>query len=771
MSLLAPLSRKRPGDLARWACCGIGLAAVFGLALGWLPGLQRASRLSPAQPVEPAAATLAWSQTGFAAPAPSGPFSLLRAHGSWIPTEGNADRFVGEARSRWYSLSAQPVVLVAGYPATAGNLLEVELRDPRGEALPAIRRTANPGEQWEVWTPALPANAAFFRLHAVDGLSGFGGWLAFTEPVIVPWSETISWRPVVQAIGVVALALVLVLGPGLLWQAWRGGGLISALWAGPLLLASGGLVCWWGGEAVSPTRLALIWIAVLLAGTFLGAARLRPWQRWTNAETTLLAVVGLAVLGAASRAACSAGPAGELYGGRISRTLEVGAHSDSRISFHNVQLVANHLAPYSEEGQRYYAPDTFSHRGPLAGLIAAPVVLAAGGKPPREMPDQTWQPFDPQGFATFRIVMATLSACAVLAVGGLLLLLRGAPAALAGGGLLALAPFFWHELYFSWPKMAAATWALGGFALILRGRTFVAGLGLGGAYLFHPLALLSVPFAGLWCLFQQQPWSIRIRQAAGLGLGTAAVVAIWIAANQGHYRQNGFFNYFVMADGGLATWTTWWISRWQSFANTLIPGYVWLFHSRHESFNAIGTTSGAWVHYALQAWTSLPFAIGLVAWLTLLPAWVRGVRRYPGAAMVTLIAPTCLILVYWGAATTGIMRQCGHVVFLSSWVFLVWAGGQSLPDWSRSPRFIGARAIEVLAVVWGPTLATSSGLWGPPWALNDLLWFGLAVLSVVGVAALVIRSADHSILSPSPELQLEQPERGHLQQQPTVPEA
>jgi hypothetical protein len=73
---------------------------------------------------------------------------------------------------------------------------------------------------------------------------------------------------------------------------------------------------------------------------------------------------------AVAKANLSYGPIGELYGGKVSRTLEVGGHSDSRISYHVVQMVANHLAPFAPVANAYFAPWSFTSRGPLAGILA-----------------------------------------------------------------------------------------------------------------------------------------------------------------------------------------------------------------------------------------------------------------------------------------------------------------------------------------------------------------------------------------------------------------
>jgi hypothetical protein len=92
-----------------------------------------------------------------------------------------------------------------------------------------------------------------------------------------------------------------------------------------------------------------------------------------------LLVVGCVLGLAIDRSLWALGPIGELYGESISRTLEVGGRSDSRIPFVIVQLVAHGTAPFSDLANSYFSPFDFSSRGPLAGLASAQVVLAAAG--------------------------------------------------------------------------------------------------------------------------------------------------------------------------------------------------------------------------------------------------------------------------------------------------------------------------------------------------------------------------------------------------------
>ena len=91
-------------------------------------------------------------------------------------------------------------------------------------------------------------------------------------------------------------------------------------------------------------------------------------------------------------------------------------------------------------------------------LRAIPVVLGTGGRPPDAHAEQVWTPFDPQGFAAYRVTLHVLSAAVFVAFYLLLLPLTGPGWALVGCGLAALAPFGVHEVLFTWPKWTATAW-------------------------------------------------------------------------------------------------------------------------------------------------------------------------------------------------------------------------------------------------------------------------------------------------------------------------
>ena len=99
---------------------------------------------------------------------------------------------------------------------------------------------------------------------------------------------------------------------------------------------TGGLIWVTEGPFTAAGRARLVLAPVLIVVAVL-AARRRPSLRQGEGMTLALAAAALAA--ALGRTLWSLGPPGELYGGTISRTLEVGDRSDSRISYHVVSLI------------------------------------------------------------------------------------------------------------------------------------------------------------------------------------------------------------------------------------------------------------------------------------------------------------------------------------------------------------------------------------------------------------------------------------------------
>ncbi|MSU50224.1 MAG: hypothetical protein EXS37_14255 [Opitutus sp.] len=679
--------------------------------------------------------------------------SGIAIRGSWL----GSDAFQGKHETGWFRAAPRLSIMVAGYPMLPGNRLGLEVRLADGSVRQLPFEVHNIGEAWHRWTVALPAAAAAVRILATDTTTGPGGWLGFSAPFSSRLLIGGQLWGVLQLATTTCLALTLLLGPGLLWFGGRPRALPALAFAilfGPLLLAGLGLFCWIMGGALPPAALARAGIALLL-----GWMGWQAWQRRAGGdlprEVRIVIAAGALLSGfAVAKANLSFGPGGELFRDRVSRTLAVGNHSDSQISFHVVQIVAHHLGPYHDQTKIYFAPWRFASRGPLAGLMAAPLVLASGATVPFDHPTHPWRPFDRQGFAVYRI------ACIVLAsLAGWVVFAAGATLASAAWGLVAamtamLAPFFVHEMYFSWPKLIAGALVLVAFLAARRGQPWVAGVMVALGYLFHPLAALSAPFLGLWLLAQPRegPWWIRLTGPAWFAAGALVLVVPWQIVGRlqpdAGADQSVFVQYFFFADSAHATWPTWWQSRWDNFANTFLPGYLLTADRAHPSLNSLYGPSDRWVQASFLYWNTLPFALGVPGFLLVAAAITQACRRAFALTWVTLFGPALFLIVYWGAASTGLMRQCGHTLFLSVIVVASWslATGPSTPLRQAltvflHPMCFAWRGIEIGVMAFGTTLLNRRPDLADSFGWNDVISLGAAVGCLTAVVILLAKTA------------------------------
>jgi hypothetical protein len=95
--------------------------------------------------------------------------------------------------------------------------------------------------------------------------------------------------------------------------------------------------------------------------------------------------------------------------------------------------------------------------------------------------------------------------------------------------------------------------------------------------------------------------------------------------------------------------------------------------------------------------------------------------------------------VYWGYVTTGLMREGGHVIFLSGWVFLIWAAGDLVPAWILATGFGLVRAAEIAVMMLLPALAENK--LNLLWQLNDLVGISVVVVLLVAIAVLISRTS------------------------------
>lgn len=539
----------------------------------------------------------------------------------------------------------------------------------------------------------------------------------------------------------VAASLSLLFGPGLAVRRWRPGSLSSLTYLplpGLVLLELIGLLTWAAAGHVSAHLVS----AAALGACLLGLSAAALWRReqplLTPAELRALAIAAVVLLVVVGKALWSLGPVGELYGGTVSRTLEVGDRPDSRIPYHVAQLAAHGTSPYTGPGRANFLPWSFADRGPAAGVAAAPLMLLSGPAVPVGLPDEPWLPFDPEGFAAYRIAMMAMALTALLAVYGFAArVLASERAGLFACLLAALTPFVVHETYFTWPKLLAAALVVAAAQLLYERRPLRAGLMAGAGYVAHPLALLSVPSLGLfWAVLEwDRTWARRLARVAGGGLALAAGLGAWVAAwrlvSGPHYDQANFLHFFVIVDGRLpASFGDWLEGRVQSLLNTLVPLYLYLRFASDPSVNSIGGPSPRAVRFFFQYWNALPFGVG-IAFFPLLLAYVwRAARRLPELVASVVPVPVLLFTVYWGASITGMLREGLHAEVLTLLLLFAWVQFAAAPvwAWSRGVRLLLlSRAPETLLMLALPTVYTNRALLGTGHRGTDLAALALMV--------------------------------------------
>lgn len=173
----------------------------------------------------------------------------------------------------------------------------------------------------------------------------------------------------VRVASTAALAVTLLLGPGILWRALseREIGLGFLPLPGFALLIATGALAWLLADALEP-RLACFAVLAPVLGLLLGGLLgVGPDDLLAPEEQRALFLVSLALGLAISRSLWSLGPIAELYEGSISRTLVPEGRPDSRTSFLVTALVANGEPPTD----RSAAPSSFPTTSPVAAPFRA----------------------------------------------------------------------------------------------------------------------------------------------------------------------------------------------------------------------------------------------------------------------------------------------------------------------------------------------------------------------------------------------------------------
>ncbi len=686
----------------------------------------------------------------------------VKWYGSWPGSFAN----VGTARSAWYPAKAEFYLAVAGYPDSPGNQLVVEVQTARNATvrLPVISN--DPGEVWQIAKISLQhiKDPVKFRMIAVDGTTGSQGWLAFTEPFVIRGMKT---KQLFKQIGLVLLAcaasLVLFLAPGLIVRQKRAGRCerMSLIWVpapGLIILALLGLAVWFRPFQVSPALLSRVglWILSLyILYRFIRA----PLSTFTNAtERRVLLVVVVLVAIAVAKAEYSPGPAGELFGGYVSRTLEVGERSDPEFPFATIQIVSRRIDPYSPLAKTLNGGWAFSSRGPIPGLAAAPIVLASPAEPPAGLPVEGWVVFDPDGYSAYRIAMIAMLACGLLAVYGLAKLFLTEQWAFFAFLLAVTSPFVVHEIYFTWPKLLAASFVLLAAYLIFQARYLLSGLVLGFGYLCHPSALIWVlPIAALVFLVppasdERQSfdtatlsrWALR---CAYFGGGVAVWLLFWRILNDGHYEQGAFLQFFTMSDAVPPTAAGWLWHRYHSFVITLVPFDLFLFHRTEPGLHSIRGDSRPVIPFFFQYWNTLPFGAGLAFFFCLMRLMYVAWRRARRWVLLVFVIPFLFFDAYLGwPVTRGLMREGLHAWFLGLMIFaaVIWRRylTQAQTFWRICDWALLSRGIEILAMLLVPTIWSQHSLVQRQFVASDILALAVMVSGTAWLAIFTFRFAE-----------------------------
>ena len=582
--------------------------------------------------------------------------------------------------------------------------------------------------------------------------------------------KTAQLLDLVRILCATCLVLMLVLGPGLLWRAADNSrtpslGFLALPGLAALILTA--TLAWALAGHVEPrlTCFAILGpLLGLLLGGLIGAGREDLLER---EEQRVILIIGCALGFAIGRALWSTGPVGELYGGHVSRTLEVGDRSDSRISFIIPQLVAHGSKPYGALGSSLFVPYNFSSRGPLPGLASSPIVLLTGGRPPAGLPEEPWQPFDPQGYMAYRLAMMTFASTAFLSLWDLTRRIGGNRAARFALLLAVTTPFLVHEIWFTWPKLLTASFVLLAGICIVERKAFRSGLLLGVGYLMHPGALVSISGIGLLALWPLRGADWRrpqIKAAIMVLAGIAVSLVVWRLANGSNYNQNSFVEYVFMSGSELHPDLQHWLAyRVASVADTFVPVLPMFVHS--VSINVFQGESPPAIHFFFQYWDGLPFGAGILFFPLLLLSLWRAWRLWRWPVFATVIAPLVAFAIYWGASRTGMMREG-----LQTWMLVILAVVALQQQnagfaWlhSRPIRAILAlRTVELLAVALGPALATTHVLVSSTFVVTDLAALSAMLGFACALAWMVWTTTPEQLTAAEPAGTNERPVRTDL---------
>jgi hypothetical protein len=667
------------------------------------------------------------------------------------------------AATGWYLGGPDTTVLIHLPWASPLTRLTAQAVDAGGRLRTVAIRLPSSGSPWTpVTVPDAGAGIAFRLLAATY----HGGVLDVSQP----YSARVDVGAGLQASARIALttvgAVTLLLGPGFVLAAWRRRpvDVLTVPLPGVLILTGVGLAGWAAGGWRQVTTfsissaaygVALTLTVVVAAVLFLAWLRIGNRVVLSRSSGVVLAVFGLVLVVAICRASWSGSPPGELLGGSISRVLENGDRPDARTSYYNAAIALGGIDPFGSLSRMFFAPYSFGDRGPVPGLAAVPLIVGGHGRSVGTL-TQPWQPFDPQGFAAYRIALETMNLFVLLGVSGVSRRLAGRRAAIAAALLAGLTPFVLHETYFTWPKMMAAFFVMVAAGQVIRRRYFTAGAAMIGGYLCHPLAMLWICGLLLLVVWRERR-HVTGRRAGPLGRSAPPTVFITAAAKvlaapfvvglgwtafTSHFQgsTNPMLSYVRQADGRPVTGVTaWLVGRAHELATTLLPGYaVYWKPARLETATAHGVSTNV-QRWALQYWTTLPFAFGLLGVPLLVWALVIAWRRDWLAITAAVVVPFLTFIVFWGSFASGSMREGLHPFLATLIVVCAVSHTTARPTIARTAVWAIAcgRWIECILMIAGAMIIEHRPLITTEFAVTDIaaIASGLAALALLTIAA------------------------------------
>ncbi len=689
-----------------------------------------------------------------------GPLAL---YGSYL----NGGDTTGSVLSAAFKAVPDFYMFVSGFPNRPGNHLLIEVETEHGRVVTLqVSPFEDTGSKWLLKRISLRPieGAKSFRILAADANKGREGWLGFS----LPFADQEQYgnhgllfvKQLALSIAAVAAAFVALLMPGFILRQKileRTGELFSMIWIavpGLLGLALVGVAAWAGPRHFKPASMCRYGLGIFFA--------FAAWRFWRTRFSSVVNAVELRVLAiivvlasiCVAKSIYSLGPVGELFHDEISRTLEVGGRSDSRLPYHVAQLAGLRQKTDSPFARELYGTWTFSDRGQLVALAVTPLVLAGPTYMPDHKPGEVWTVFDPQGFAAYRFSMIVFAASCLLMVFGVSRLFLPEDWSLFAVLVTATAPFFVHETYFTWPKMEAAAFVLLAGYLVLRARFLLAGLALGLGYMCHPSALLSTPaILGLIILlpkFARTGHVFSWREAKGwiwrsllLFAGLSVWILFWREVNGPNYTQDKFLSFALAAGRSTHTPGHWLRYRWTSLANTFVPLNQFLFHGDDENVNAIEGASPGIVRFFVQPWSTVPAAAGFAYFFCLLRWVYLGSVKAASWLIFTLLIPVTIFTAYMGIDSSGMLKEGLHAWFLTLMIFsiVIWKkyGARPQAFWRICNWALLTRAIDLLLMMLLPVIWTQHAIVRPPFTMTDVLALCVMAAGAVGLCVYTFR--------------------------------